>query len=61
MPDISELDWANEAFGSSPEATNLWIGSDESVTSFHKVCINSRPQALLKTLLGPMHLHCLQA
>ena len=42
MPDMSELDWASEAFGSSPEATNLWIGSDESMTSFHKVCINSR-------------------
>ena len=36
MPDISELEWANEAFGAPPEATNLWIGGDESVTSFHK-------------------------
>ena len=36
MPDISELDWATEAFGAPPEATNLWIGGDESVTSFHK-------------------------
>ena len=37
MDDISELDWANEAFGGRPEATNLWIGGNESVTSFHKV------------------------
>ena len=36
MPDISELDWANEAFGAAPEATNLWIGGTESATSFHK-------------------------
>ena len=36
MPDISELEWANEAFAAFPEATNLWIGGDESVTSFHK-------------------------
>ena len=36
MPDISELEWATEAFGAPPEATNLWIGGDESVTSFHK-------------------------
>ena len=37
MDDISELDWANEAFGGQLEATNLWIGGKESVTSFHKV------------------------
>ena len=37
MDDISELEWANEAFGGRPEATNLWIGGNESVTSFHKV------------------------
>lgn len=39
MPDISELEWATEAFGAPPEATNLWIGGDESVTSFHKACL----------------------
>lgn len=37
LPDASELEWANEAFGDAPEATNLWIGGDDSVTSFHKV------------------------
>lgn len=41
MPDISELEWANEAFGGPPEATNLWIGGDQSVTSFHKDCIKA--------------------
>ena len=37
MNDIHELAWANEAFGGRLEATNLWIGGNESVTSFHKV------------------------
>ncbi len=36
LPDVEELDWATEAFGVPPEATNLWIGMDDSVTSFHK-------------------------
>lgn len=31
-----DLAWASEAFGAGPEAVNLWIGSDDSVTSFHK-------------------------
>ena len=31
-----ELQWASEAFGAGPEAVNLWIGNDRSVTSFHK-------------------------
>ena len=30
------LPWADEAFGSQPEAVNLWIGGRESVTTFHK-------------------------
>ena len=38
LPDIEELEWATEAFGSPPEATNLWIGTDDSMTSFHKAC-----------------------
>jgi len=33
--DISLFDWANEAFGSEPEAVNLWIGSSLSATSPH--------------------------
>ena len=28
--------WAREVFGSSPEASNIWIGNDCSTTSFHK-------------------------
>lgn len=32
----SNLPWASEAFGASPDAVNLWIGNDRSVTSFHK-------------------------
>ena len=30
------LQWADRVFGGPPEATNLWIGDDRSVTSFHK-------------------------
>src|SRR5690606_24191123 len=30
------IPWATEALGCSPEAVNLWIGTDLSVTSFHK-------------------------
>eukprot|EP00798_Chlamydomonas_sp_ICE-L_P003309 gene3308-13336_t len=33
----SRLSWADEVFGGNPpEATNLWIGDERSVTSFHK-------------------------
>ena len=28
--------WAEAAFGCPPEAVNLWIGNERSVTSFHK-------------------------
>lgn len=31
-----EMPWASQAFGTSPDAVNLWIGNDQSVTSFHK-------------------------
>ncbi|KAJ0248307.1 2-oxoglutarate [Hirschfeldia incana] len=31
-----DVPWATEALGCSPEAVNLWIGTDLSVTSFHK-------------------------
>lgn len=31
-----DITWASEAFGCKPEAVNLWIGTPESVTSFHK-------------------------
>jgi jumonji domain-containing protein 7 len=30
------LPWAEDVFGGPPEATNLWIGDERSVTSFHK-------------------------
>ena len=29
------LPWAEEAFGSPPDAVNLWIGNDRAVTTFH--------------------------
>ena len=32
----SDLPWASEAFDAKPDAVNLWIGNDQSVTSFHK-------------------------
>eukprot|EP00250_Pteridium_aquilinum_P018370 c24056_g1_i1 orf=414-1844(-) len=32
----THLPWATEAFGSLPEAVNLWIGNEKAVTSFHK-------------------------
>ena len=31
-----DLSWASEAFGAKPDAVNLWIGNEQSVTSFHK-------------------------
>eukprot|EP00803_Ostreobium_quekettii_P009458 evm.model.scf_5.16 EVM.evm.TU.scf_5.16 scf_5:223997-227138(-) len=30
------LHWAMEAFGAPPDAVNLWVGDERSVTSFHK-------------------------
>lgn len=30
------LGWANEAFGCTPDAVNIWIGDARSTTSFHK-------------------------
>ncbi|PRW58748.1 jmjC domain-containing 7 isoform X1 [Chlorella sorokiniana] len=30
------LSWATQAFGGLPEAVNLWIGDERSVTSWHK-------------------------
>ena len=58
MPDISELEWASEAFGAPPEATNLWIGGDESVTSFHKarLGIHTLLHSLLWCTLGALSL-----
>ncbi|KAL3150254.1 hypothetical protein ABBQ32_000107 [Trebouxia sp. C0010 RCD-2024] len=32
----AELLWASQAFGANPDAVNLWIGNDHSMTSFHK-------------------------
>ncbi|KAA1466374.1 Clavaminate synthase-like protein [Dentipellis sp. KUC8613] len=35
-PDVpAEIDWCSEAFGKHPDAVNLWIGNDRSVTSVH--------------------------
>jgi jumonji domain-containing protein 7 len=37
LPDVSpHLPWANEAFSAPPDAVNIWIGDQRSVTSFHK-------------------------
>ena len=31
----AELPWATEAFGTHPDAVNMWCGNDRSVSSFH--------------------------
>lgn len=38
LSDIDEngLQWASDAFDSLPDATNIWIGSNRSITSWHK-------------------------
>lgn len=36
LPDVGELPWAAEAFGSAPDAVNLWIGDERAATTFHK-------------------------
>ena len=35
MKDIEFLKWANEAFDAEPDATNIWIGEDRSVSTLH--------------------------
>jgi len=30
-----DVSWATEAFGLSPDAVNIWIGNEQSVTSVH--------------------------
>ena len=30
------VSWASEAFGTDPDAVNIWMGNSESVTSMHK-------------------------
>jgi peptidyl-lysine (3S)-dioxygenase / protease len=32
----TELEWAKEAFDSSPDAVNFWLGDSRSVSSLHK-------------------------
>ncbi len=32
----SDIAWASEAFGEKPDAINLWMGEDRSVSSLHK-------------------------
>ena len=34
--DCFEHSWAQEAFGRRPDATNMWIGSDNATTSCHR-------------------------
>ena len=33
LDDISELNWAKEAFGKDPDAVNFWMGDERAVTS----------------------------
>jgi jumonji domain-containing protein 7 len=37
----SSIPLADEAFGCLPEATNIWIGDERSVSSLHKGCLDS--------------------
>eukprot|EP00124_Ichthyophonus_hoferi_P003429 Ihof_evm2s296 gene=Ihof_evmTU2s296 len=59
-PDIS---WATEAFGKDPDAVNLWIGSDASVSSMHKDPYENLYGVVagekIFTLIPPTDLHCL--
>jgi jumonji domain-containing protein 7 len=32
----TEIPWASEAFGTSPDAVNFWMGEEQAVTSMHK-------------------------
>lgn len=34
--DVPEMQWAHEAFGMGPDATNIWIGDSRAVSSTHK-------------------------
>jgi jumonji domain-containing protein 7 len=31
-----EIEWASAAFGTPPDATNIWIGDGRAVSSVHK-------------------------
>jgi hypothetical protein len=33
--DVPELSWATNAFNASPDAVNMWIGEDRSITTLH--------------------------
>lgn len=33
LKDVSELEWASEAFGKKPDAVNFWMGDERCVTS----------------------------
>ena len=37
----AEISWCSEALGRSPDAVNLWIGNNRSVTSMHSGSIAS--------------------
>lgn len=41
LKEVPELCMAREAFGNEPEAINLWIGDDRSVSSCHKAGVDS--------------------
>lgn len=39
----TDLNWATEAIGQEPEATNVWIGSERSSSSMHRLVIHVPP------------------
>lgn len=39
----TDLDWASEAIGQEPEATNVWIGSERSSSSMHRLVLHVSP------------------
>jgi hypothetical protein len=61
LDDVDVLQWANEAFGTPPEATNLWIGDDDSITSFHKVCLSMGNLMSRRAPHGAAHFFLLDA
>jgi len=36
MKDVKPFDWAQKAFGKSPDAVNFWMGDERAITSMHK-------------------------
>ena len=45
--DISELDWASEAFGKKPDAINFWMGDQRCVTSSELFNLKSQDRTIV--------------